>query len=989
MNPTPSPFKFLEPFTFADRKNFFGRDKEVETLYRVVQRTPLLLLYGLSGTGKTSLVQCGLAARFDGPDWLPLWIRREDDFVRSLHKEIDGAFTTPVPAGAGAPEKIQALYRQYLRPVFLLFDQFEELFILGDATERNAFVGEIKNILKAGLPCTILLIIREEYLGRLYPLEKDIPNLFDFRMRVESMDTTNVTKVLTDSFANFNIQLEAPAETRIGEIITNIRLKDTPVELPHLQVYLDRLYREDFARTYPNGADSPEGAWPPLEFTKAEIADFGTIENVLDEFLREQRRLIQEQFEKNFPSESGTEYAVDRVLAAFVSAEGTKRPISVAEEAGGLVIAPRQRDLFPALSPEALSWCIKQLAQSRILHSSGASYELTHDTLATAVERQQNAEQKQLSEARHRIELGYKNHLDTNGQSFIDQAMLIRLEPLLPKLDLPKEWAEFVENSIKEVKRQADLENERQRQERERIRRGKRRNLVVGLLAFALLGFAFWQMKAAGDAVELAEQKTHAAELSDSLAGIEKRNADTATGLALAAKNEAAQKEKEAATAQAAARIAEIKAQDAIKQSGVDSEKARLAAIEAEQKKQEAIEATQVAENAKLEALKAAEQGVVAMLTVANNAIKQLNYTEASEAVNAAVRLEAGKPEVANALLEMAFFHNHTGDWKIAAKETATAARWLGKPELATQAERVGSGNALRALRRLQETLAPARFADLDSLYFPKMVDIKGGTFIPGCIKSEDCEEKDSLYQATLSDYQLAQTETTVFQYHLYTTALGRRIGQRITPADTLEEYDPPTWGWVYDHPIINVSWYDAVEYANWASEQQGFTPVYDIVKTERDPDNQHSGDQYGWLVRIREAANGYRLPTEAEWEFAARGGVRQDTFQNASGSDDLDEVAWSYSNSGSRTHTVGGKKPNSLQLYDLSGNVWEWCWDWYGDYPEKPETNYRGASSGSSRVLRGGSWYDDGFIDRLALRNRIYPIDRDYYVCGFRVARH
>ena len=154
-------------------------------------------------------------------------------------------------------------------------------------------MAELKSILEAGLPCTILLIIREEYLGRLYPLEKEIQNLFDFRMRVEPMDTANVTQVLTESFSNFNIRLEAPAEGRIEEIIGNIRLKDTPVELPHLQVYLDRLYREDFTKAFPNGVDFPQDAWPPLEFTQAEIASLGTIENVLDEFLQERRKRIQ------------------------------------------------------------------------------------------------------------------------------------------------------------------------------------------------------------------------------------------------------------------------------------------------------------------------------------------------------------------------------------------------------------------------------------------------------------------------------------------------------------------------------------------------------------------------------------------------------------------------------------------------------------------------------------------------------------------------
>ena len=170
--------------------------------------------------------------------------------------------------------------------------------------------------------------------------------------------------------------------------------------------------------------------------------------------------------------------------------------------------------------------------------------------------------------------------------------------------------------------------------------------------------------------------------------------------------------------------------------------------------------------------------------------------------------------------------------------------------------------------------------------------------------------------------------------------------------------------------PVENVSWYDAVKYCNALSKKEGRTPVYRIN---------------GSRVTANWSADGYRLPTEAEWEYAARGGKKSRGYKY-SGSNSAGSVGWYNANSGSKAHPVGQKQANELGLYDMSGNVWEWCWDWYGDYSSGSQRDPRGPSSGSYRVRRGGSWGDSGGYLRSAYRNRSSPGSSGYNL-GFRLA--
>jgi formylglycine-generating enzyme len=226
--------------------------------------------------------------------------------------------------------------------------------------------------------------------------------------------------------------------------------------------------------------------------------------------------------------------------------------------------------------------------------------------------------------------------------------------------------------------------------------------------------------------------------------------------------------------------------------------------------------------------------------------------------------------------------------------------------------------------------------------YTPEMVYLEGGSFEMG--SSENKDEKP-IHTVTLSPFWIGKYPITVEEYAAYCNDKGINM---------------PDGNKKSRHPVVNVNWEEASAYTTWLSQKIGHK---------------------------------YRLPTESEWEYAARGGniplligevLIGGTYAYA-GSNNIDEVAWYLSNSEHKSHPVGEKKSNQLGLHDMSGNVREWCWDWYGPYTSTPKTNPTGSDSGSGRVIRGGgAWFSPDFC-RSTYRDLNSPTVRRELL-GFRV---
>ncbi len=536
-----SPFKFLDSYSEADKDIFFGRENETEELYAKVSQSKLLLVYGASGTGKSSVINCGLANKFDDSDWLPIHIRRGGHIVRSMYNQIskETVLNVELPEETDRTNEnlktlIGSVFLDHFKPIYLIFDQFEELFIFGFEDEWKQFITTIKFLIETDLDVHFIFVLRGEYLEFLSEFEQYIPDFFDNRVRIEKMTRMNALKSISEPAKLYSIDLEENFEENL---IKKISPDKAQVELTFLQVFLDKIYKKALDQ-YKNGGR--------VSFKNDQIETIGQIGDVLAEFVDEQLFRMDD-----------TKAALT-VLKAFVSLQGTKTQMTADE------VYQYTTDIGYPIDPSKIEKILIELINKRILKEKDENnkYELRHDSLAQKIYEKITHQEREILDVRQFLSHSY-NEYEKRGILLNDDD-LTYIAPYERQLKLRNEIMAF----IQVCKKKSDKRKKANR------RKSIIAVVIILLMISSVIGFIYSQ-----------QQKSRA----ETLANI--------------AANESAESRKQKAIAEEQSELAksnELKAKDQAEIAISEREKALSAKKEAENQRREALVQKQIAEREKI-----------------------------------------------------------------------------------------------------------------------------------------------------------------------------------------------------------------------------------------------------------------------------------------------------------------------------------------------------------------------------------------------------
>ena len=553
-----SPYKFLDSYSAEDQSIFFGRDREVEEVYDKVFQGKLLLIYGASGSGKSSIINCGLANKFDESDWFPIHIRRGGNIRQSLITQIEKEAINKVSltdeeksTDKGLEKVINSVYLDHFKPIYLIFDQFEELFIFGFKDEWKEFISTIRFVMDTDLDIHFIFVIRGEYLEFLSEFEELIPEFFDNRMRVEKMTRKKAKEIIQGPAQAFNISIDTGFEEKL---IKKLSPEKSQIELTFLQVFLDKIYKN--ATLEAQNSES-------VQFTNDQIEDLGQLGDVLAEFVDEQL------FQMDDPK------AALMVLKSFVSLQGTKVQNTVDE------VVNYCADLGYNFTGEKVEGIIRSFVNKRILkdHDDNHKYELRHDSLAQKIFEKITNQERELLDVKQFLNYSY-NEYEKRGTLLTDDD-LSYISFYERNLEINQELNEFIEKSKKHSTK--------------RLRSRRVKTVIISIILLLLVTSILGLFNA--------QRQRERAETLATVAQEEKERAENQKSVADQQRALAIQNEAKAANQAAIAR----QQTDLANQAKNEAEKQSLIALEqktiAEKEKKEANKARESAEISEKEAV--------------------------------------------------------------------------------------------------------------------------------------------------------------------------------------------------------------------------------------------------------------------------------------------------------------------------------------------------------------------------------------------------
>jgi len=549
-----SPFKFLDPYEKGDYDFFFGRDKEEDLLFQAVNKNRLVLVYGQSGTGKTSLIKCGLANRFESTDWLPFFIRRGQNIMDSIcHTLSMSKALGGISISKNIEDIVENLYKinkRYVRPIYLIFDQFEEFFLIEekDQEEKKLFKQLIKRILQDEKTQSVHIIfsLREEFFALLDFFDDEIPNFTDRRIRIEPMRSETLKEVIFDTCNYFNVTLESD-EDSAKKMVEQLKTKGG-IALPYIQIYLDVFWKEDFDRDYKTKIypdDWEVGTYPELIFTNEEIESFGSVEEALEKYLLIQTKNLEAEIKSDYTYDS--EDIAQIILDGFITKDVTKQPIYFQITNDQIHLKEDAPVFLLEIPKEILHYSLVDLEQKRLIRRKEDSFELSHDILAPLIDKQRTEEQQVKKELFIRIENKYKEWINSEKKDYFPVETLDDIESKLTRLKiksrLPQSQLNFLQQNETYLIEQKKKEKEKQEAkirllqgkveaEKSKLRFERIRNFLVAF-SLIVIGIAYYFF---GESVTSKEKAIYTQQELDNRIEIDKQKTELTNQSAIAYK---------------------------------------------------------------------------------------------------------------------------------------------------------------------------------------------------------------------------------------------------------------------------------------------------------------------------------------------------------------------------------------------------------------------------------------------------------------------